>query len=401
MTADWSFYTQHGFTPVINVSGTMTALGASIVGADVARSMSEILPLFLSMHELQAHASGVLAEITGADAGMVTASASAGITLSVAAAITGMNPGHVQRLPINPSVRSEVVIQTGHLCAYGAPVSQAIELTGGKVIPIGQSTLAMDFQLEDALSERTAAAVYVVSHHVVEYGQIPLRRFIDLCQARGVPVIVDAASEYDLKGFLAAGADLVVYSAHKFMGGPTAGLVVGQRELVRAAYLQNTGIGRGMKVGKESIFGAIAALKAWEARDHQAIWQQEQRTLALWQEALARYEGITTAINPDCTGNPLNRLKIQVERHLAGFSASALAVALAAEKPGIIVRDIESELGWIQLDPCNLADGHAEIVAASLKAVLGAAARGEVPEPDETAYRSRSIQGYLDHLDTH
>src|SRR6185437_15732386 len=106
-------------------------------------------------------------------------------------------------------------------------------------------------------SDATAAGVFVVSHHVVDYGQVPLKRFAELCHAKGVPVIVDAASEYDLHGFLASGADLVVYSAHKFLGGPTAGIVAGRKSLVRATFLQNCGIGRGMKVGKEGIAGAI------------------------------------------------------------------------------------------------------------------------------------------------
>lgn len=57
------------------------------------------------------------------------------------------------------------------------------------------------------------------------------------------------------------GGDLVLYSSHKFLGGPTGGIVAGRKDLVRAAYMQNNGIGRGMKVGKESIVGAIAALK--------------------------------------------------------------------------------------------------------------------------------------------
>ena len=95
-------------------------------------------------------------------------------------------------------------------------------------------------------------------------------------------MVADLASEYDLQGFLAAGADLVVYSAHKFLGGPTAGIVAGRKDLVRAAFLQNSGIGRGMKVGKEGIAGAIAALEAWERRDHAAIRALETRHLELW-----------------------------------------------------------------------------------------------------------------------
>ncbi|MCW2308878.1 PLP-dependent aminotransferase family protein [Rhodobium gokarnense] len=77
-------------------------------------------------------------------------------------------------------------------------------------------------------------------------------------------MVVDAASAYDPTSFIAKGADLAIYSGPKFPGGPTSGIVTGRRDLVRAGYLQNVGIGRGMKIGKESIAGAIAALKKWK-----------------------------------------------------------------------------------------------------------------------------------------
>ena len=126
---------------------------------------------------------------------------------------------------------------------YGAPIEQAIRLTGARVVPIGQSTYARPYHLAGKLTDRTAAAVYVVSHHAVQYGQIELSEFCAVSHAHGVPVVVDAASEYDLRGFLASGADLVVYSAHKFLGGPTAGIVAGRKSLVRATFLRWTSAG--------------------------------------------------------------------------------------------------------------------------------------------------------------
>jgi len=288
-----------------------------------------------------------------------------------------------------------VVIQSGHLCHYGAPVDQAIRLTGAKVVPVGQSTQVLDHQLTGAMGERTAAALFVVSHHVVEYGQIPFDAFVDLCHGAGVPVILDAASEYDLTGFLAAGADLVIYSSHKFLGGPTAGIVAGNEDRVRAAYLQNIGIGRGMKVGKESIFGAIAALDAWAVRDHTAIRQAERETLEIWLAALANRPGIAATIVPDPTDNPLDRLRVDIAASLAGASARAIAGALAEGSPSVIVRDHEVEQGWIQLDPCNQLPGQAQMVAARLADVCEAASVGQVPEPDETAWRNSGIESYL------
>jgi D-glucosaminate-6-phosphate ammonia-lyase len=77
-------------------------------------------------------------------------------------------------------------------------------------VPIGPFTAARAYQLEGRITERTTAVLYVVSHHAVQVGQIPLGEFCRIRNARGVPVIVDAASEYDLTGFLAAGAALAI-----------------------------------------------------------------------------------------------------------------------------------------------------------------------------------------------
>ena len=78
-----------GLRPIINVSGTMTALGASIVVPDAVRAVTEILPEFVEITDLQRKASAVIARLTGAEAGFVTASASAGITIGVAGCMTG------------------------------------------------------------------------------------------------------------------------------------------------------------------------------------------------------------------------------------------------------------------------------------------------------------------------
>lgn len=352
-----------GLRPIINVSGTMTALGASIVVPQAIQAVSEILPQFVEIHDLQRKASAVIARLTGAEAGCVTASASSGITTAVAGAMTGSDLPRIEQLPDTTGMKNEVLIQTGHMVNYGAPLEQSIRLAGAKVVIIGTATRAMPHQLVGKITERTAAAVYVVSHHTVDYGMIPLGEFARICHEQGVPVIADLASEYDLRVFLTQGADIAIYSAQKFLGGPTAGIIAGSRELVRAAYFQNSGIGRGMKVGKEGIVGAMAALDAWEKRDHQAIRALETGYLNLWQERLSGLAGITVTIEPDPTNNPLDRLKLAVNPDEAKITAWGLAGRLAAGDPPVIVRDHEIEHGFFYLDPCNLHPGQAEIVA--------------------------------------
>lgn len=352
-----------GLRPIINVSGTMTALGASIVVPEAVRAVAEILPEFVEINALQRQASAVVARLTRAEAGFITASASAGITLGVAACMTGADLGSIEQLPDTAGMKDEVAIQIGHMVGYGAPVEQAVRLTGARVVPVGQATEVREYQLVHALTDRTAAALYVVSHHTVQYGQLPLDRFVTICHERRVPVVVDLASEYDLRGPLATGADLVIYSAHKFLGGPTAGIVAGSKALVRACFLQNLGIGRGMKVGKEGIGGTIAALEAWEKRDHAAVRATEAGYLELWVKRLDGQPGIGVRVVPDPTKNPLDRLELTVDPDRAGITAWALADALAAGDPPVIVRDHEVEHGHFYLDPCNLHAGEAEVVA--------------------------------------
>ncbi|PYE81193.1 aminotransferase class V-fold PLP-dependent enzyme [Pseudoroseicyclus aestuarii] len=392
---DWTWHEAQGLSRIVNVSGTMTGLGASVTRPEVAEATAAAMARFARIHEMQLAASGTIARLTGAEAGFLTASASAGITLAIAGCMTGLSPARVEALPRDPGLRNAVAVQLGHLCDYGAPLSQSIELAGARVRPLGQSTQATDYQLEAACDEGCAAALYVVSHHVVHYGQIPFERFVAIAHERGVPVIVDAASEYDLTSFIARGADIAIYSGHKFLGGPTSGIVAGRKDLVRAGYMQNAGIGRGMKIGKESIAGAMAAMELWMTRDHAAVRAEEEAALEMWQTALEPLAGITPHRIPDPTGNPLSRLQVNVDAGLAGCTAAGFAAALGRRDPSIVVRAHEVELGYFQLDPCNLRPGQAALVRDALVEVLSEGAAIETSPEDLASARQGGIEGYL------
>ena len=358
-----------GLRPIINVSGTMTVLGASIMVPQAVAAIAAIAGEFVEMAALHQAASRAIARATGGQAGFVTASCASAISLSVAACITGQRLLAIERLPDTTGLKRDVLVQLGHMVGYGAPLEQAIRITGARVLPLGTVSMVQAYQLEEAITEHTACAVFVVSHMTVQYGMLGLEQVCAICHAKGVPVIVDAASEYDLRGFLARGADLVLYSGHKFLGGPTSGIVAGTEELVRAAALQNRGIGRGMKVGKESIAGVMAALQAWETRDHAAARATEDAALALWLETLRPFPALDCRIVPDPTGNPLQRLRVRPWPE-SGWSARSLADALAAGNPPVMVRDYQTDLGHFDLDPCNLHAGEAQLVARQLAACL-------------------------------
>lgn len=359
-----------GLRPIINVSGTMTALGASIIVPEAVAAMTAIAREFVEIGELHRVAGETIARATGAEAGFVTASAAAGIIIAVAAAITGTDRSAIEQLPlIAPDRPSEVVMLRGHDVNYGNCISQAIRIAGGTPVLLGTDSHFSTVQLADAISNKTAAGLFVVAHTTSRYAMIDLAEFAALCHARQVPVIVDAASEYDLMGFLAAGADIVIYSGHKFLGGPTSGIIAGRRDLIEACRLQNAGIGRAMKVGKESIAGLIAALETWQIRDHEAIRERECVALVQWQQALIGIEGVETEIVPDPTGNPLDRLEIRIKPS-SGTSAKDVAIRLAAGTPGIMVRGHQVDHGLLWLDPCNLHEGDAQTVANAIRNIF-------------------------------
>ncbi|MCQ8781613.1 aminotransferase class V-fold PLP-dependent enzyme [Mangrovibrevibacter kandeliae] len=364
--------TRLGLRQVINVSGTMTSLGASIITEPAIAAMAEIAPEWVEIDDLQRRASATIARLTGAEAGFVTACCAAGISMTIAGAMTGIDLLAMERLPNDTrGLRTEVLLQAGHAVNYGAPVDQSVRLVGGRVVTAGTVTAVQRHHVENAITDNTVALLHVVSHHTVQYGLLSLEEVVEICRPRGVPVIVDAASEYDLRGFLARGADIVIYSGHKFLSGPTSGLVAGRKDLVRAAYLQNKGIGRAMKVGKESIAGVMAALDAWETRDHSAVRARETGALGLWHARLNAHPGLHARITPDPTHNPLDRLEVAVAPE-SGFTAYGLAKTLSAGEPPVIVRDHEAELGFFYLDPCNLHDGEAEVVADAFERVMAA-----------------------------
>lgn len=364
--------TRLGLRPIINVCGTMTGLGASIIVPEAIRAMAEIAPEFVELDDLQSKASDVISRLTGAESGFVTASAAAGIILAIAGAMTGEKLLAIERLPRDTTgLKTEVIVQFGHNVDYGNNIGQAIGLCGGTVVFAGSVSSVQPYQVTDAINEKTAAGIYVVAHSTIAYGMLSLPEFVSICHDKDVPVIVDAASEYDFKRFITEGADLVIYSGHKFLGGPTTGIVAGNKDLVRAAFLQNRGVGRGMKAGKESIAGVMAALEAWEVRDHAGIRAKELAALSLWQSVLDNRAGIDAQSTPDPTGNPLDRLEVNVSAE-SGFDAHGLAEALANASPPIMVRNHQTALGKFWLDSCNLHAGEEKIVAEQLALILDA-----------------------------
>jgi D-glucosaminate-6-phosphate ammonia-lyase len=384
-------------TPVINAAGTMTTLGASRVAPEVRAAVDDVLGRFVNVSELHALANRVIQAATGAEAGYVTTSSSAALTLACAGALTGDDLDAIEALPQTKCV-ARVAVMMSHMVNYGGSVPQAIAASGAEVVPLGTAALCETYHLEAAIARGLAAAVYVVSHHTVREGELPIELFISICRARGVPVIVDMASEYDLTGAVALGADAVIWSGHKFLGGPTSGIVAGRTAMIRAIVLQNRGLGRLMKAGKEAIVGAVAALEAWGSRDHAAEAAREAAIVDRWIVALSGLPGVTASRHKDWTGNPITRAKLKLAPE-AGLYAWELAERAMAGNPAVALRGDLSMHHLIFLDPCNVTADEAVQVSDRIRAICDQArAAGDGLKRDwssEKAARGKVVTSWI------
>ena len=147
------FYKKNNLTPIINVSGFMTKIGASITNSKSIKAANEVFTNFVNIDELQAIASKRISKCFNTEAAVITASAAGGLTESVASMMTGNDLKKVFKLPNTNKMKNKVLIQRGHLTNYGAEVRQGIELSGAKILSCGLKDSCSIEQLEKSLSK--------------------------------------------------------------------------------------------------------------------------------------------------------------------------------------------------------------------------------------------------------
>jgi L-seryl-tRNA(Ser) seleniumtransferase len=363
---------QYGLAPVINARGTFTPLGVSRSTEEVAAAAAAALSGFFVMEELKDLADRTIVQVTGAEAGTVVHCTSAAITLSVAASMTGAAPSRIAALPHTEGMPGTVLLPAGHAVDYGHPIVQDIRLTGATPVLLGSDAGCSPEELEDGLARPDVACLLMVSSRLTRGDDLPIAEATELAHRHGVPVIIDgAAQDFRIKELLATGADLVAVSGQKYLGSPTAGLVIGRADLVRAVRAQEKGIGRAMKPSKEAIVGVVAALRARQEMDRPA-WEQEQHDKAArFAEAAGRLPGISTAVVADPTGLPFPRARLDVDSATAGLTAAALAEALASGSPPIWVMSEAEEKGELTLELVPLTDRELEVILRRLAELVG------------------------------
>ena len=366
-----NLFKEYELRELINARGVFTPLGVSRTPEPIIETVAEALRHFFDMAELQEAAGRTIAEISGSECGAVTNCAAASITISVAAVMAGTDPEKVARLPDTTGMANRVVIQAGHLVNYGQPIEQAIRLAGAELVVAGTADRCTPQDLETALAAESVAALMIVDSRLNFGETVPSEEAVALAHAAGLPVILDgAAQDLRLDELIATGADLIAVSAQKYLSGPTAGLVFGRRALVDAVNAQGKGIGRGMKAGKEAVFGALAALKLRQTLDL-AEWEAvKTREAEAFAARISSLPSVTTELVPDPTKGPFSRVHATVDAAVAGKPAGQVVSELLASERPIFVYAEPRRPDTIVFELMELAEAEREAIAARLEEIL-------------------------------
>jgi len=385
-----------GVRPIMNVAGTITRFGGALMEQEALDAMNEAAKESVRLDELQAAASKIIAEITHAEAGIVTAGAAAALTLGTAACLTGLNVARMNRLPNTIGMPNEVIMAQHQISGY----AHSIRAAGATIVEVGipnditspgEVHVATVYDFESAITENTVAIAYAC----IAGSDPPLEQIIDIGKKYHIPVTLDAANEVppveNLHKFIDMGADLVAFSGGKGIRGPQAsGILCGRRDLVAAAALQNWdmgepfdewnpppslipkerlcgvpqhGIGRNMKVTKEAIIGLLIALQALSEEGFAKRAEQLRVLLGSIQAKLEGIAGLELELVEECEGGyPM--LKVKVNKKVIGRSAAEVCKRL--EDDGIYVWKKYLGRSIILVHSINMDEEMAKIVGERL-----------------------------------
>jgi L-seryl-tRNA(Ser) seleniumtransferase len=365
-------YRSIGVRPLINARGTFTIISGSLMLPEVRSAMDAAARQYVHLDELAEAIGARLATLTGAEWGLVTAGCSAGLTHATAACVAGGNPDLHVRIPdLRGFPKDEVIIPKHSRNVYDA----AVRVVGTRIVEVNSVA-----ELEDALGARTAM-IYVLAGTGADQSVLNLKAIAPLAKAKGVPILADAAAEILTipNVHLENGATLVAYSGGKCLRGPqTAGLLLGRKDLVRAAWVHSAphhGPGRAMKVGKEEAIGMLAAVEMWVKRNHDAEWRQWMSSLDHVAKRLSAVTGVTTTVTqPNGLSNRTPSLRIWWGPARLGFSGETVARTLLETEPRIALAAARRpgpppETG-VTVTPYMMSPGDEHIVGDRLFALL-------------------------------
>jgi D-glucosaminate-6-phosphate ammonia-lyase len=373
-------YERLGMRRVINADATLTRLGGSIMPSHVLDAMREAAGSFVDMYELQQVAGKRLADLTRNEAAYVSTGAAAGLVLATLAAMTGGDLSTIARLiETGEAPKDEVIIHRVHRIPY----DPAIRLAGARIIEVGNRLQTFPWELEAAITPRTAMVFYSAGVHLAS-GALPLAEAVEIAHAHGVPVVVDAAAQLppteNLWRFTRElGADLAVFSGGKDFHGPQAsGLLVGTEAMIAAVAVNGSPhqrLARPMKVGKEELIGLLAAVERYVDEDWRDRARRYEAIVERWIEHFSAVPGISASrVFPNEAGQPTPRCRVAFGAE-TGLNGVEVARLLWEGDPRIAVA-VDGDA--ISITPELLEEGEESIlldrIAALTLATVGASA---------------------------
>ncbi len=398
-----NIFEKYGVKTLINVDGPLTRFGGSFMEQNTLDAFVEAAGYSVRLDELQAAASKVIAKRTHAEAGIVTNGTAAAMTLATAACLCGFDTARMEALPDTSRMPNEVLMPWHQISGY----DHAIRAAGARLVGFGvpHSTPApfatpkiTRWHLEAAISKETVAVFYAVrtdSHP-------PLADVIEVAHKYGVPVVVDAGPEVppveNLYKFIDMGADLVCFSGGKGLRGPQqGGLLYGKKDLIASAFMQmleapaeeypdwnppaalidkskfrstpNHGIGRGLKVSKETIAAMLTALDNLDEEKFEKTKAEKTALLESIRQTAEAAPGIQGSFVPlqYCLCE-YPTLDLKLEAGVAKKDAATLVKELIER--GIYPRDRCISEGIVRIYSINLTTETAAIVGDAIYDIM-------------------------------
>ena len=281
------------------------------------------------MFELQRGVGKRLAELSGAESGMVTSGSAGAMAVATAGCIAGTDANNIWQLPDTTGLKSEVVMLGGR-----SAFDSAIRLAGGKLVLVH----AVE-GLRPAITSQTAM-VYTT------WRDERLAQALAITRNAGVPLLLDDAAGIppfeNLKRYATMGVDLYCFSGGKGLRGPQcSGILLGRKHLIEAALANNNpwegSVCRAMKVGKEEIIGILAAVEYWSHADLDALNKEWRSRVERIAKLVQTVPGVTSNIHIPEGGNSYPTLTVMWDEKQFGLTVAQCDQQLRAGEPRIEV----------------------------------------------------------------
>gem|GEM_PF-6579562 len=304
-----------GVSPIVHGGGTKSSMGGSSVDPQTASVMQDALGMFFNMKQLLEAVGECTARLLGVDGAAIVSGAASGCVLGAAALRNSL-----------PTARqANIITQRRHYGRY----TYLYEQGGCDVREIGTMNDCPPAWYADAIDEDTVGIAWLEGPGIRSAGA----RLDEICAIaadRQIPVLVDAAAMVypysNIQSYLDAGADLVVISGGKLLGGPQAsGFILGDKILTRRVQnlgFPHQGVGRAHKITKEVALGAYAAIRRLAAEGDQRFDQYAER--AQWMVSALQHAGIPVRVEQNSRHQVPAVVAYEIRKRL-GTAPSALS----------------------------------------------------------------------------